>query len=446
MRLARIDILVLIAVFGTAVTARAQGVDYGIAIVNEGTTTPLAGGYLHYDFEITRAVSSDESTTAGITVTVPPELTIDGSCGFSHFDPVTRSLSWSANVLQHTQGPVVWSCPVSFHLDPSLKTGTPFSLTAALTTSPSDRNAANNTATITGVVTAASDLEVSSSADPASLRPGATLTYAFTVRNLGDIDARDVVLTDQISRVATFRSFAQTGGPPAVVDELPHDTAGSPSCISPRCGVYIEARIPNLPAHMSATFRLVVDVKTSFETVDLYNFAVVQSKALDPNTRNDQMQIVTSAGPNADLGVTSRSAAGQTNEVPITIEIANDGPDAVNSVTVRQLLEVKNLYPFELQRVRFLALSPSQGTCSEPEIAENQYQSPPIPPFGWRVACALGAMAPGAKATIDVVIKTAPAPVKFVHTSSVEPAHNDPNRQNNTSITTGLERKRAVKK
>ena len=76
-----------------------------------------------------------------------------------------------------------------------------------------DPTQANNTGSVTSVVTAVADVTVSKTAAPSPVRAGTPLTYVLTARNNGPSTASTVVATDTLPANATFVSMgAVTGG------------------------------------------------------------------------------------------------------------------------------------------------------------------------------------------------------------------------------------------
>lgn len=140
-------------------------------------------------------------------------------------------------------------------------------MTATLTTTSGDPNPSNNSATHTSRVLPSADLEVRNIANAGVLRPGETIAYTFTVTNHGPQDAYAVSVIDYLSPLVNFVSFEQTSGPAASLRPSPYDAQAG--CYMPSCDIFIEANIPILPNGSTATFRMVVTAKTSFEAVTL---------------------------------------------------------------------------------------------------------------------------------------------------------------------------------
>jgi uncharacterized repeat protein (TIGR01451 family) len=101
----------------------------------------------------------------------------------------------------------------------SLSPGASFSDTASVSSTTTDPNSANNSATVTGsIVGAPADLAVAN-AGPASANEGVNITFTVTVTNNGPSASTGVVLTDTlganlrfVSATASQGSFSQSNG------------------------------------------------------------------------------------------------------------------------------------------------------------------------------------------------------------------------------------------
>ena len=432
----RLAFLLLAA--GTALPALAQPfpLDFSVEIY-AGSSVPSPGAPVTYALLVKSNPGTNTNEAFSARMEIPAELEVVSVCSESTFDPVKRVLAWDNRLDLDARA----SCPVTFRVPSTLLPGASFTLTASLTTPTPDTDPANNTAALTAVVRAASDLGVTSSADIRRFRPGATVTYTVTVSNRGPQDAQDVRVVDELSSLVTFVSFQPVSGPPAVADAAPKKS-GPGGCYPPRCGDYIEAYIPLLPDRATATFQLVVQAKTSFESDNVANRASVESTSIDLFPNNNRHDLITFAGPSADLSLTGSAAAEAGGEIPITLQVRNDGPDTVQAVKIDNiLLDVEHRFDFDAN-TKFLKATPSQGTCSEPGL-QWVVGSPWPPPVG-TVDCSLGNLASGATATITILVVHKPGTGAFTVASQVTPAQNDPNPANNISeVSVGFARRRA---
>ena len=397
---------VLLAVLAACSTGLAQPpgeLDYSLLLLEGGV--PVPGGEVVYSMVVAADWWTDAKEPFAVQLNAPAGIEPVSNCtGEIQFNAATRVLTWSDRL--DNQVSATKSCPLVFRVDPSLAPGTRFTLLATLTTSSADRNPSNNTASFTGTVLPASDLEVIGDVDIRNYKPGATVTYTFNVTNHGPQDAREVSLTGEISQYASVISFEQTSGPSASVSGA-------------------NALIPLLRAGEAATFRLVTQTRTDFEAANVRNRVKVRSTSVDFNERNNERDLLTFAGPDADLAVSSSPLSSGA-----IIRITNRGPDAVSSVTItNSLVGTGGTYEF-VENVKFVSATPSQGGCSAAERREI-IATPPPPPY-WSLDCALGLLAPGAEATIAVVIERKPGSGAFRLYSTATPVQNDPAVENNT--------------
>jgi uncharacterized repeat protein (TIGR01451 family) len=431
-----VRIAVLLGALLTSLAASSQPViivDYALQVLESGT--PYPGGEVGYALVINANWSTIDQEPFVVELTVPQGLEPVSQChggdGEMQFDRATRVVTWTHRL----EGTAFGSCPIIFRVDPLVPPGTTFTLTAKLTPPKSDPNASNDSASITSLVLAASDLEARSSADRRRVKPGETITYMLEVTNHGPQAAHDVIVTDELSPLVTFVSLEQTGGPPATIEGPP----GTGEQRLPR------AFLSMLPAGSTATFRLVVAVKTTFEAADIRNRLLADTPAsVDVAPRNNVADEVVFAGPHADLTITTVVTGTSATRSTLLLRVANEGPEVVNGITVEGVLATAaGRYDF-VDLVRYASVTPSQGTCTtalRPVLGGH----PPLPE-AWTLACQVGVLAPGAAATIAIALEGSPEAGPFRHFAGVGPAQNDPRPENNkTALSFAASRRRAAR-
>jgi uncharacterized delta-60 repeat protein/uncharacterized repeat protein (TIGR01451 family) len=112
----------------------------------------------------------------------------------------------------------------------------------------------------------------------------------------------------------------------------------------------------------------------------------------------------------ADLSLSKTGPPGRVptgRNMTYSMTVANNGPDQATEVTLIDQLPAS---------VSFVSAAPSQGTCGE---------------SAGTVTCALGSMANGAVATVDIVVRPNSAGT-ITNTASVSALTPDPNEINNT--------------
>jgi uncharacterized repeat protein (TIGR01451 family) len=442
----RRHLAVLLTLFSAIATAWGQPsdpppLDFSLSFGPAGIPVPVRQGAIALVVRANRWTETKEPFV--VRLTVPPEIEITSQCeGATTYDAATRVFTWAGFL----DNPTITTCPITFKIAPLLPPGTIYTLTATLTTSSPDANPSNNTASTYGVVYAAADIGLTISADPPRLKPGSTITYTFTLTNRGPDEGHSVVLTDQISPDVDFISFEQIDGPPAVIDATPKQ--GGTPCTSPRCGSYVQANLGILGNGSSAAYRLIVRVKPSIEAAIIRTRATVVTTSLDLSFGDNDREVVVFAGPNADLVISaSRAADTEGGQIPISIEVWNHGPDPVNTVKVSNYLQPRS-GPWDfVETVRFVSATPSQGTCSPPEIL-SLIGSPTPPPI-WTLDCTLGSLGPGVRVVITLFLERTARGGRFTHFAFVSPDQNDPTPANNESrvfVDLNAPRRRATKR
>lgn len=171
------------------------------------------------------------------------------------------------------------------------------------------------------------DLAVTKSDGADPVTAGQNLTYTITVANAGPGEAQSVTLTDTLPTGATFVSATAPAGWMLATPDV-----GS--------GGTVTATASTLAADVTAgaVVTIVVNVGAGV-TGTLTNTAAVSSATTDPDSANDSaMATTTVRQPSADLAITKMDepdpvTAG--SNVTYTIRVRNAGPDAAQSVVLR---------------------------------------------------------------------------------------------------------------
>ena len=377
-----------------------------VAVTKSGSPPSVTGGAnITYTVTVTNNGPSD-ALTASMSDAVPANTTFVSETqtagpAFSCSTPP----GGGTGTTTCTIGTLVNGASATFSIAVKVNSGAPagtITNTATVTTATADSNAAYDSASATTTVSSnQADLSVTKSG-PATIAPGAAITYTITVMNNGSADAQNVALSDVIPTNTTFVSLSQTSGPAF-------------TCTSPAVGATgtVSCNILTFINGAAATFTLQVAVNASASGT-ISNTANVTSATMDPNAANNSATAtttVTSAPPtNADVSITKSAGStvvGPGGNVTYTITVTNAGPAAASSVAVTDNIPAGTT---------FVSATPSQGTCSGTST----------------VTCGLGTIANGATATITLTITAPAAPGTFTNTATVS-SSNDTNATNNTS-------------
>jgi len=433
-------VLSIIAILATG-SAAAQSIDYSIQINMNGVY--VAGNLATYTLVVKADHNDDQPFVA--RVAVPPELEFISVCSNgTTYDEARRAITWTGHVdnVYTMETP----CPLVFRMSPTLTPQSTFLIMASVESTRTDPNTANNIAIVKGYVVPAADVALSVTPELAHLGAGEAENYTITVVNSGPNEARDVSLVDAFSDALDFLSFTQTSGPAATIS--PVAFGDSSTCYQPRCGSYIEMHIATMESGSSARFTLATRGKSSIESAYVVNHASVRTSSFDPELGNNDKDTYTAMGPNADLTIGSSTLPDADGiHIPISITVSNNGPSIVNDVLLDSQMKETNGsdYGF-VTKVKFMSATASQGSCAAPSVIA--LPASPQPPAFWDVQCSVGSLAPGARATVTILVERATKAGPADVTSTVSPAQNDPVQSNNTSvlrITQPSQRRRSVR-
>jgi uncharacterized repeat protein (TIGR01451 family) len=293
----------------TPVAPRAE-----IVVTKEVVTTPVVAGQ-PVTFRVT--VRNDGPSTAR---TVEVVDTLLAPLQFSSISTTLGTCAEVATVVGCSLGDLAPHVSAVITIVTNLPSGASIALeggplgnTAQATTTTTQSELANDTASVSVVVDAVADLRITKTVSPNPIPAGGAATYHFTVTNDGPSDAVDVKLTD------TF--------PADIVPGTPSDA---------HCGVVVDA--------MSCSYSVVAVGETITLTVPVAAAATLGLGAVEnsatvtsptdpagPKTATIRSNVLSAA----DLAVTKSVTPGTRNagaRVVYTINVANNGPaDAANA-------------------------------------------------------------------------------------------------------------------
>ncbi|MGA8867288.1 MAG: hypothetical protein WB510_09985, partial [Candidatus Sulfotelmatobacter sp.] len=284
--------------------------------------------------------------------------------------------------------------------------GTAINDTVTVSSSISDPNSANNSATANDVVALATqaDLITTNSAVPASVAAGSNVTYTQTVTNNGPAAATSATFTQTTPPNTNFQSIT----PPAGWTCGTQPAVGGTGTITCSDG-------SNLVLNATASFTLVLQVNagTPSGTFIAESATAGASNIVPSLTSNTATATVNVANANsADMAIVKSASPNPTvpdgDTLTYTLTVTNNGPATATTVTVTDPLPTS---------VTYLSSSSTQGTCSQ---------------AGGTVTCLLGSMNSSATATVTI-ITLAGAPGVAINTASVSADQTDSNLANNSS-------------
>jgi uncharacterized repeat protein (TIGR01451 family) len=223
----------------------------------------------------------------------------------------------------------------------------------------------NNSSTENTQAKPAMDLSITKTdlADPVAI--GDNIAYKLTVKNEGALTANAVTVTDNLPSGVTYQSATPSQG-------TCNESSGTITC-----------NLGDIVNGNNATIDVIVGTTAPGTVTN--TASVTGTGGDDPDLSNNTASENTTVRPKADLGITKSDSpdpliAGQT--LTYSIAVQNNGPSDATGVTVTDNLP---------STVSYQSATPSQGTCS---VASGT------------VTCALGTVANGAGATIELKVQT----------------------------------------
>ncbi|MGG5258682.1 CARDB domain-containing protein [Phycicoccus avicenniae] len=219
------------------------------------------------------------------------------------------------------------------------------------------------TADVSTPVAALADLSLTKSASPSSVNAGNTITYALRAANAGPTAAGDVVVTDTLPTGTTLVSNTPSQG----------------SCSA--AGQVLTCALGTVANGADATVAVVVRVPAGTSATGVTNVAEVTSSTSDPSTTNNRATVTTLVTRSADVAITKEASTATPvpgSRVTYTVTATNNGPSAATGVVVTDSLPTA---------FSGLSATTTAGTCTV---------------TGNGVSCAVGALDPGAGATVRI--------------------------------------------
>lgn len=284
--------------------------------------------------------------------------------------------------------------------------GTVINSTATVSSTTSDPNPANNTATANDVVAAAgqADLSMANTPSASSVAAGSTVTYTQVITNLGPAatTAGTATLTQNVPANMTFQSMTPPAG-----WTCPAPVGGTITCTA-NAGT-------SIALNGTASFTLMMQVNAgTISGTSIPDTATASAGNVVPGlTTNSATATVLVANANsADMAIvktaTPPNVVSQGDNLTYTLTVTNNGPASATNVTVQDMLPTA---------VTYVLATTTAGTCSE---------------SGGRVTCLLGTMANAGTATVSI-LTVAGTPGVVLNTATVQADQTDPNPANNTS-------------
>jgi uncharacterized repeat protein (TIGR01451 family) len=349
----------------------------------------IAEDNLTYNIAVTNL---GPSTTTNVVVTdlLPDNVTLVSASSSQ------GTYAQQGNVITYSLGPMGIGATATLSVIVQTSVAGTIYSTATISSEQPDFNPANNSATVTTLVTpATADLAVAIAAVPNPVLIDGTLTYTVSVVNNGPSPATSISVTNALPFSAQIQSTTVSQGTFSTI------------------GNVILWSVSRLAMGASAT--ATITVTPTAEGI-ITAIATVGATEFDPNPANNSAKVSTTVGPAADLAIGLSAfpnpvVAG--SNVTYTIAVTNLGPSVATGVIVNDSLPAS---------ISVLSTNATQGAVS---ISGNA--------LTWN----LGTVSNGANASVTIVASTT-SNGTLSATASVFATQPDPNPANNTATTTTI--------
>jgi uncharacterized repeat protein (TIGR01451 family) len=381
------------------------GTSADLSITNSPSPVPVQA---NNNITYTQIVSNaGPSNTGAITLTeaLPANTTAQSLTGPAGWTCILGTLTCTNSTLA-AGGNATFTYVVK--VNAGTAAGTAINETASVSSTTTDPNSANNSATAADVVALGTqaDLVTTNSAAPSSVAAGSNVTYTQSVTNLGPAAATTVTFTQSTPPNTNFQSITIPVG--WTCPTLPPVGGTGPITCNDSS---------NLAVNATANFTVVLQVNPGTPSgTTIAETATASATNIVPGlTTNSATATVIVANANsADVAITKTATpnpVAQGDILTYTLSVINNGPASATNVTVADTLP---------SAVTYLSVVTTTGTCSE---------------AGGTVTCLLGTMANAATATVTVVT-LAGTPGIVSNTATVTADQTDPNLTNNSSTQT----------
>ena len=202
-----------------------------------------------------------------------------------------------------------------------------------------------------------------------SVKRGENISYTVTAKNVGEVEAKDVKITDTLPVGTTFVSSTLTSG----------------TCIAN--GQIVTCTLGTLPVGGSVPIAIVVKTDPGMQCGPIKNVATISGTPdsnVSDNTAAYDTNVTDCTVPTTDISVTKSGPAtvNKGGAITYTVVATNLGDVAANSVVVTDTLPAN---------VTFLSSTSTSGTCS----ANGQI-----------LTCQLGTLAAKASVTMTITVQT----------------------------------------
>ncbi|MGB9512434.1 MAG: C25 family cysteine peptidase [Candidatus Acidiferrum sp.] len=296
---------------------------------NVATATTIVGTAGQADLEVTASGTPNPVTptnnityTQSVTNNGPAAITISGSTTVTFTDTIpanttlasafTPPAGWTCNTIA-VGGTGTFTCtlnsgqtfgigtifnfPLVVKVSAGTAAGTIITNSPTISSSVTDPNTSNNTATVNTTVASPTqaDVSINKTASPNPVNEGTNLTYTLTVTNSGPAIAQNVVVTDPIPAQVTYSSAETTVG----------------SCTYSASSTTVTCNIASLPVGSTAVITINVTAMTFSSSTYSTNTATVSASTSDPDLSNNTSSFTTTIQSSTAVDISAFNAYSQ---------------------------------------------------------------------------------------------------------------------------------------
>jgi uncharacterized repeat protein (TIGR01451 family) len=338
-----------------------------LSVTNAASPDPVAaGGTITYTQIVTNNGPS-AADNAALVEAGPANTTFLLIAAPAGWTCITPAVGATGNVVC-TNPSMVGSTAATFTMlvkvNSGVANGTVITNTAAVSSSVSDPNSTNNTASASTIVgtTAQAEMTVTNSASPNPVLAGSDITYTQTATNVGAATATNPSITDTTPPNTTFVSISVPPG--TTCTPLAVGASGSITCTAPAA-----------PAGSSGTVQFVVQVAagTASGTV-ITDTATVNStnQAFGANSAIATDVVATSG--QADLALSTVATPLTVypgNDITYTQTVTNNGPAAATGVTFTEAIPANTTFASVAAPAGWSCTTTTSVTCTTTSLASG---------------------------------------------------------------------------
>src|SRR5690349_1747015 len=355
----------------------------------------LAGNNLTYTITVTNNGPAD-ARTARLAVDVRAAAPfVSADAGGTN---TAGTVSWSLGDLGLTSATV----HLVVNVDPARLAN--LSNTANVSSTTTDPNPGDESASEATTVNTQADLEVGKSASPDPGTAGTDEAFTLTVHNNGPSDSAGYTLSDPLPALTSFVS--------------------APGCSYDSGSNTVNCTAAHLAYNATDTYTVTVHIASNFPNGgNLQNTASLTAEAtsdiVNANNSATSNTTVNRSADVADLKVATPSPVIAGNQLTFKITVTNNGPSDAEAVVLHDVLDPA------LQNPNYCV--DSSGTCT-----------PLANPWPGSNDVALGSMAAGSTQVVTIVatVDAGTTETSISNTATVSSPTNDPTPGNNSSSTT----------